>query len=110
MTYDDGLAHRIRVTLGDRPGLSAQELFGGLAFMLDGNMVCAVHDDGLIARVGRDAYDDALAEPDARPMDVTGREMRGLVIVDPQGVASDEALEAWLDDCLAYATSLPPKS
>lgn len=109
MTYDDGLAHRIRGTLGDRPGLDEKELFGGIAFMLDGNMVCGVVDDAFMARVGADAYDDALAEPHAREMDFTGRPMTGLVFVDPPGVAEDDALESWVDRCLAHAESLPAK-
>lgn len=109
MTYDDGLAHRIRETLDDRPGLTENEVFGGVAFMLRGNMVCGVVDDALLARVGPDAYDDALSGPHVRPMDVTGREMRGLVLVDPPGLVSDDAVETWLDRCLTYAASLPPK-
>jgi hypothetical protein len=109
MTYDDGLAHRIRETLGDRPGLTEREMFGGLAFMLHGNMVCGVLDDALMARVGPDAYDHALDEPHARPRDFTGRPMRGLVFVDPPGPISDEAFQTWLGRCLDFAESLPAK-
>ncbi|MFC6864522.1 TfoX/Sxy family protein [Halomicroarcula sp. GCM10025817] len=109
MTYDDGLAHRIRESLGDRPGLSEQEMFGGIAFMTRGNMVCGVIDDALLARIGPETYDDALDEPHVRPMDITGREMRGLVLVDPPGLTADEAFETWLDRCLSFAESLPAK-
>ena len=109
MTYDDGLAHRIRESLGGRPGLTEKEMFGGIAFMLHGNMVCGVVDDSLIARVGPDAYEDALEEPHARPMDFTGRPMRGMVFVDPPGLASDDAFESWLERCLDFAVSLPEK-
>lgn len=109
MTYDDGLAHRIREALGNRPGLTGREMFGGLAFVLDGNIVCGVLDDALLARVGPNAYDDALDEPHARPMDFTGRPMRGMVFVDPPGLVSDETLETWLRRCLDFAESLPAK-
>lgn len=109
MTYDDGLAHRIREALGDRMGLEEKEMFGGIAFMLDGNMCCGVIDDKLMARVGPDSYDEALEEPHASPMDFTGREMRGLVYVAPRGIAEDDDLENWLDRCVAFASSLPAK-
>lgn len=109
MPYDDGLAHRVRTTLESRGAVEERRMFGGVGYMLDGNLVCGVHDDALLARVGPDAYADALAEPHAREMDFTGTAMRGLVFVDPPGTATDEALEAWLDRCLPFVGSLPPK-
>lgn len=109
MTYDDGLAHRIRQYLDDEPGLAEKELFGGLGFMIDGNMACGVIEDSMIARVGPDAYEDALEAPHARPFDFTGRPMRGWVFVDPPGVSEDEDLAAWLDRCLDFVGTLPPK-
>lgn len=109
MTYDDGLAHRVRQALGPRHDLDEREMFGGLAFVLDGNMVCGVLDESLVARVGPEEYDDALSEPHARPFDFTGRAMRGWVYVDPPGLTSDEALEDWLDRSLGFVESLPPK-
>ena len=109
MPYDDGLAHRIRRILGDRSDLEEREMFGGVGFMVAGNLVCGVHDDKLLARVGPEAYEDALEEPHARPMDFTGRPMRGLVFVDPPGVATDEDLHDWVERCRSFAESLPPK-
>ena len=109
MTYDDGLAHRVRDELGTRPGVTEKELFGGLGFMLEGNMCCGVIDDSLVARVGPDAYEDALAEPHARPFDFTGREMRGWVFVDPPGLSADDDLAEWVGRSLAFVESLPPK-
>ena len=109
MTYDDGLAHRIRETLGDRPGLEEKKMFGGIAFMLDGNMVCGVVDDSLLARVGPDAYEEALEEPHAREMDFTGQPMTGIVFVDPAGLMEDADLTEWIDWCLEFVESLPAK-
>lgn len=109
MTYDEGLAHRIREQLRDHTGITEKQMFGGLAFMLDGNMVCGVLDDSLMARVGPDAYQEALEEPHAREMDFTGRPMKGLVFVDPAGIAEDDALDDWIERCLAFAESLPAK-
>ena len=109
MAYDDGLAHRVRVTLGDEPGLEERELFGGLGFLLEGNMVCGVIGDSLVARVGPDRYEAALEAPHARPFDFTGRPMRGWVYVDPAGLSEDEDLAAWLDRCLAFVATLDPE-
>lgn len=109
MPYDDGLAYRVRTVLTDRTDPAELEMFGGLGFMADGNMCCGVVEDALIARVGPDAYEDALDEPHARPFDYTGREMRGWVFVDHPGVASDDDLAAWIDRCLAFVDTLPAK-
>lgn len=109
MPYDDGLAHRIRTALADETTLDEMEMFGGLGFMLDGNMVCGVIEDSMICRVGPDAYEEALTAPNARPFDFTGREMRGWVYVDPPGLAEDDDLGAWLARCLAFVSTLPPK-
>ena len=109
MAYDDGLAHRVRTILESRGDIDEATMFGGVGYMLNGNLVCGIHDDALVARVGPDAYQDALAEPHAREMDFTGTPMRGFVFVDPPGTATDEALEAWLDRCLDFVGSLPPK-
>ena len=109
MPYDDGLAHRVRTILESRGDIEERSMFGGVGYMLNGNLVCGIHDDALVARVGSDAYTDALAETHAREMDFTGKPMRGLVFVDPPGTATDEALEAWLDRCLDFVGSLPPK-
>ncbi|MDZ7701633.1 MAG: TfoX/Sxy family protein [Halobacteriales archaeon] len=109
MTYDEGLAHRLRRRLDDEPGLHEKAMFGGLGFMLEGNMACGVIEESMIARVGPDEYEAALEEPHARPFDFTGREMRGWVYVDPAGLSEDAALEAWVDRCLAFVDTLAPK-
>ena len=109
MTYDGGLAHRVRELLARRAETTEVEMFGGLGFLIEGNMCCGVVDDSLVARVGPDAYEDALAEPHARPFDFTGREMRGWVFVDHPGLASEESLDAWVDRTVAFVETLPPK-
>lgn len=109
MPYDDGLAHRVLTNLEERGDIEETHMFGGVGYMLDGNLVCGIHGDDLIARVGPDAYQEALEDPHAREMDFTGRPMRGLVFVGAEGAATDAALDAWLDRCLAFVGSLPPK-
>ena len=72
-------------------------------------MACGVIKDDLMARVGPDAFDAALEEPHARPMDFSNRPMKGYVYVAPEGVADDESLQTWVDRCVAFALTLPPK-
>jgi TfoX/Sxy family transcriptional regulator of competence genes len=109
MAYDEGLAQRIEETLGDQPNLVAKKMFGGVGYMVQGNMACGVNKDDLIVRVGPDRYQEALAQPHTREFDMTGRPMRGWVVVEPEGCESDEALEAWVRQGVQFALSLPPK-
>jgi len=109
VAYDDALADRVRGLLGEDPRLREQKMFGGLAFLIDGNMCVGIVNDDLMVRVGPDAYNDALAQPHAREMDFTGRPMRGIVYVSAPGTTTDSALEAWIDRGLEFAGSLPPK-
>ncbi len=109
MAYDEGLADRVRVALADVDGVTEQRMFGGLSFLLDGKMCCGVAGDDLVVRVGPDQYEDALAEPGARPMDFTGRPTRGLVYVDRRGYASDEALAGWVQRGVGFAATLEAK-
>ncbi|MGF0174324.1 TfoX/Sxy family protein [Streptomyces sp. Marseille-Q5077] len=109
MAYDEGLAERIRERLGADPEISEKRMFGGLAFLCRGNMAVGVTGDDLMVRVGPDATDAALARPGARIFDMTGRPMRGWVVVDGTAVAEDEALAAWADEGRAFAAGLPPK-
>jgi hypothetical protein len=110
MAYDEGLAQRIRDHLDDRRDLSERKMFGGVAFMLGGNMCCGVVDDELMLRVGADGHEEAIALPHAREMDFTGRPMRGMLYVGTPGIEEDEDLTAWLDRAVAFAGSLPPKA
>jgi hypothetical protein len=109
MAYDEGLATRVRDVLGDRPGLAEKKMFGGLAFLLHGNMACGVRGDDLIVRVAAEVADAAQDEPGTRPFDLTGRPMKGWLLVDPGGHAEDEDLRRWVDRGVAYASSLPAK-
>ncbi len=84
-------------------------MFGGLAFMVAGNMACGVIGDDLLVRVGRDAYDAMVHLPFAGPMEMGDRIMRGFVVVDGEGVAEDDELEEWVERGAGYAASLPPK-
>lgn len=109
MAFDEGLAARIRELLGDRLGLTEKRMFGGLAFLLEGNMACGVRGEDLIVRVAAERADAALAEPDARPFDLTGRPMKGWLLVGPNGYAEDDDLRRWVDQGVSYAGTLPPK-
>ena len=109
MAFDEGLAERIRDTTGDQPGLSERKMFGGLCFMVNGNMCFGVVGSELMVRVGPDAYESTMALPHAREMDFTGRSMRGMVYVAEAGLAEDEDLQGWLDRGFEFASSLPPK-
>lgn len=109
MAFDEAMAGRIRKLMASREGMSERRMFGGVAFMLNGNMACGVTSKDLMVRVGPEAFEEALAQPHARPMDFTGRPMKGMVFVDPPGYASDEGLAAWVERGTAFAGSLPPK-
>jgi len=109
MAHDEVLEQRIEALLGDRPNLEAKRMFGGVGFMLLGNMACGVHDDYLIVRVGPDRYEEALAEPHARVFDMTGRPMKGWVTVSVKGVESDQELSTWVQKGVDFALTLPSK-
>jgi TfoX/Sxy family transcriptional regulator of competence genes len=108
MAYDELLAERVRdVLLGD-PGLSERKMFGGLAFMLDGHMCCGIVGSELMLRLGAEGADAALAQPQVRPMDFTGRPMTGMVFVAPEALEG-KALERWIGEAGAFVRTLPPK-
>jgi TfoX/Sxy family transcriptional regulator of competence genes len=108
MAYDDALAQRVRDRMQDQPGMSEKKMFGGLAFLTTGNMTVGVHGDDLIARIDPAGMDEALAEPGVRPFDMTGRPMRGWILVAGQSLPDDE-LERWIGRALSYVETLPPK-
>ena len=107
MTYDETLAARVRRVLARCPEIVEKRMFGGLAFMLDGKMLCGVVNDDLMVRVGPDAYEAALARPHARAMDFTGRPLTGLVYVGPAGTRTAAAITAWTERAAAFVTAQP---
>ena len=110
MAYDEDLANRIRVLIAGYPDVTEQRMFGGLAFLVGGNMsVGASGQGGLMVRVDPDETAALVTEPHARPFEMRGRAMRGWLRVDPEGVRTKRQLEPWVERGLAYARSLPPK-
>lgn len=109
MAFDEGLAERVRELLRGRRDFSERKMFGGLAFMSRGHMFAGILGDTLMARVGPDQYAEALRQPGARQMDFTGKPMKGYVYVAPEVIEEDTALQRWIEQCLKFVASLPPK-
>jgi TfoX/Sxy family transcriptional regulator of competence genes len=109
MAFDEGLAQRVREMTADLVAMSERKMFGGLCFMVDGNMSFGIVGDELMVRVGPERFEDALAHEHAREMDFTGKPMKGMVYVAAAGLSEDEDLWAWLERGLNFAGSLPPK-
>ena len=110
MAYDDDLAHRIRELLADERGLTEKAMFGGLAFLVGGNMAAGISNTSeLMVRVGPDATDDALSRPHTRLFDMTGRPMRGWILVAPEGFKTKRQLGGWVDRGVRFAHTLPAK-
>ena len=110
MAYDEDLANRIRELIATEDGLTEKKMFGGLAFLIDGNMsVAASGQGGLMLRVDPEETYALLSRPHAKPFEMRGREMRGWLRVDAEGVRTKRQLEPWVRRGVAYARSLPPK-
>jgi TfoX/Sxy family transcriptional regulator of competence genes len=109
MAYDEALADRVRERLSDNPEISERKMFGGIAFMLSGNMAVGVSKDDLMVRIDPDDQDQALAQPGVRVFDMSGRPMKGWILVAPEATEEDNGLHAWIEAGLDFAGSLPPK-
>lgn len=109
MPFDDAVAMRVRRALGNTPDVVEKRMFGGIAFLVRGNMCCGVIGNRLMLRVGPEGYEVALSRPHARPMDFTGRPMKGMVYVEPAGFASSGNLKGWIGRAMAFTRSLPAK-
>jgi TfoX/Sxy family transcriptional regulator of competence genes len=109
VAYDEQLASRVRDALAVRGDVSERKMFGGLAFLIAGNMACGVVGSDLMLRLGEDGADAALDRPHVRPMDFTGRPMRSMVYVDAAGTDSPGALQDWVDEAADFASRLPAK-
>lgn len=108
-TSDEILSERIWAELKDLPGMVSKKMFGGVGFLVRGNMACGVHKGGLIVRVGPEKYEALLAQPLTRPFDMTGRQMAGWIVVDPPGFDRQEDLHNWVWQGVEYARTLPVK-
>ncbi len=109
MAYDTELAQRIHTLMEATPGMTEKKMFGGVGYLLHGNMACGVHGQHLIVRLEPARYPQILQQPHVKPFDITGRPMTGWVMVEPPALQSDGELMAWLDEALAFARTLPPK-
>ena len=110
MSYDPGVAERVRRVLADQAGVAEKKMVGGgLSFLLNGNLCCGVRDRALMVRVGADGRAQALGEPHVRPMLLGGRALSGFIIVEPAGFAADDALAGWVQRGLDVAAGLPAK-
>lgn len=110
MPYDEKLADRVRDMLAERSGVKEQKMFGGVGFMLGGNMCCGVHGNELIVRVSPEESDEAVADPHVRLMDLSGKPMRGWLLVSADGTRTEKALRGWVERGARFAGSLPKKT
>jgi hypothetical protein len=109
MAYSEELANRVRGAIAAHPAYSERRMFGGICFMINGNMAVGVNDDDLMVRVAADDWDECLALPHARMMDFTGRPMRGWLFVGPEGELGDAEFAGWVERGLSHALTLPAK-
>jgi TfoX/Sxy family transcriptional regulator of competence genes len=109
MSCDEGLVQRIREEMRSTPGIGERRMFGGVCFTFNGHMVFGVVKDEIMVRVGGDAYAAALTLPHARPMDFTGRPMKGYLFIEAAGIQTDGSLGAWLESGLKFVRTLPVK-
>jgi TfoX/Sxy family transcriptional regulator of competence genes len=109
MAFSEALAQRIRQRLARRKNVEEKKMFGGVGFLLNGNMLVGVWKDSLIVRLGPDEGDEALKEPHVKEFDITGRPMKGWVLVEPEGVEDDDQLNGWIQRAVKFVRSLPVK-
>ena len=109
MAYDEKLAARVHAMLGHRDDVVEKKMFGGIAFMLHGNMACGIVKQELMLRLGPEAASKALKQKHARPMDFTGRPMTGMIYVAAEGIKTAKQLRSWIDKAETFADTLPAK-
>jgi TfoX/Sxy family transcriptional regulator of competence genes len=109
VAYDEAFAERIRAALPDRDRFTEKKMFGGVGFMLSGNMCVGIWKEQLIVRLSAEQADTALERDHVHVFDVTGRPMTGWILVDPEAMATDDALRAWIAEAVAYVALLPAK-
>lgn len=108
MSYDLKLAERIRSELNGIPVVE-KKMFGGVGFLLNGNIACGVNKENLIVRVDPEKHNTLLKKPNAKPFDLTGRPMKGWLVVEADGVKTDRQLSAWVKEGVEFASTLPAK-
>ena len=109
MAFSEELAERIRRQLARRKGIEEKKMFGGIGFLLNGNLLMGVWKESLVVRLGPDEGDEALKEPHVKEFDITGRPMKGWVRVEPGGVEDDERLKEWIERAVKFVGTLPAK-
>jgi TfoX/Sxy family transcriptional regulator of competence genes len=109
MAYDEHLAQRVQACLEDVPNIESRKMFGGVAYMYQGHMLCGVVGEQLMVRVGPENYEQALCDPLVKPMDFTGKPLKGMVYVMPTALRDEDGLSAWVQQGLKFAQSLPAK-
>ena len=109
MAFNEELAERIRQQLAWRKGVEEKKMFGGVGFLLNGNMLVGVWKNSLIVRLGPEKGDDALKQPHVSEFNITGRSMKGWVLVAPEGVDAGEQLKRWIERAVKFVGKLPAK-
>jgi TfoX/Sxy family transcriptional regulator of competence genes len=109
MAYSQELAQRITDVLGPQPGLEAKKMFGGMCYLLNGNMAVGVINDHMIVRASKERHAELMARPHTHPFDYTGKAMAGWLTVDSKGLETEEDLADWVQTSLDFARTLPPK-
>jgi TfoX/Sxy family transcriptional regulator of competence genes len=109
MAFDETLAARIRKALSRKKGIDEKKMFGGIGFLLNGNMLVGVWKDSLIVRLGDEQGEDAMLEPHVKPFDITGKAMKGWAMVTPEGIKDDDQLKGWIQRAVKFVGKLPAK-
>ena len=109
MAFDESLAQRIRDALARKKNIEAKKMFGGIGFLLNGNLLVGVWKESLVVRLGKDEGEEALWEPHVKEFDITGRPMKGWVLVEPEGIEDDERLRGWIERATKFVRTLPGK-
>lgn len=109
MPYKEEIEVRIQKVIANWKNTESKKMFGGICHLLSGNMFCGVYKDFLILRLGEEKASEALGKPFVNPFDITGRAMKGWVMVEEEGFKGDKRLEAWLNEAKVFSKTLPPK-
>ncbi len=109
MVFNETLAERIRHRLARRKNIEEKKMFGGVGFLLNGNLLVGVWKDSLCVRLGPDEGEEALKEPHVKKFDITGRPMKNWVLVEPEGIMSDDQINDWIERAMKFVTTLPGK-